>query len=155
MHAHRDSSGAITQPPLIYAAFLALGLGLDWRWPVPLMAQPAQYASGLLLFVPGLVLVLWAARQFMHAGTSLQVNHPSTTLVVAGPYQYSRNPIYLGLTLAYLGVAAAIDSMWLFLMIAAILPALHYGVIIREETYLERIFGEVYRRYRTEVRRWL
>ena len=153
--ADSDSSGAITHPPLIYLAGLLIGLGLDFVWPAPVLPQPAQYYLGAGLFALGLVPAAPAARAFVRAGTGLPVDRPTTALVTSGAYRFSRNPIYLGLTLAYLEIAAAIDSLWVVALLAGVLPVMHYGVIAREERYLDGKFGEAYRRYCARTRRWL
>jgi hypothetical protein len=72
-----------------------------------------------------------------------------------GPYCFTRNPIYLGMMLGLVGLAIAFDSLWLLVMLVPFFLVIRYGVVAREEAYLERKFGEVYRRYRACVRRWL
>jgi protein-S-isoprenylcysteine O-methyltransferase Ste14 len=150
-----DIAGVVTHPPLIYLAGLLLGLAFEYFWPMPILPSPEQYFAGALLILLGLVGAGPAARAFLKAGTGLPTDRATTVLVTSGPYRFSRNPIYLGLTLAYLGVAAAVDSLWIVGMLAAILPVMHYGVILREERYLERKFGEEYRRFCARVRRWI
>ena len=80
---------------------------------------------------------------------------PTTTLGTAGPYRYSRNPLYIALTLAYLGAAVVVNTVWPVILLPGLLLVMQWGVISREERYLERRFGDEYRRYRTRVRRWL
>ena len=73
----------------------------------------------------------------------------------AGPYRLTRNPIYLGMVLGLIGLAIAFNSLWLLMTLALFALVIRYSVITREEAYLERKFGDVYRRYRARVRRWL
>jgi protein-S-isoprenylcysteine O-methyltransferase Ste14 len=80
---------------------------------------------------------------------------PTTALVTGGPYRISRNPIYLALTLVYLGLALAWGSLWPVVLLAPLLIVMRYGVIGREERYLEARFGDAYRAYRAAVRRWI
>jgi protein-S-isoprenylcysteine O-methyltransferase Ste14 len=80
---------------------------------------------------------------------------PTTALVTEGPFRYSRNPSYVALTLLYVGVALLINALWILLLVVPALVVLRYGVIAREEAYLTRKFGEAYRQYTTQVRRWL
>jgi len=80
---------------------------------------------------------------------------PTTALVTEGPFRYSRNPIYLALTLLYVGVALLINALWILLLVVPAVLVLRYGVIAREEAYLTRKFGEAYRQYMAQVRRWL
>jgi protein-S-isoprenylcysteine O-methyltransferase Ste14 len=89
---------------------------------------------------------------------------PTTALVTEGPCRYSRNPLYVALTLLYLGVAFLVNALWILLLIVPVLVVIRYGIIAREEAYLTRKFGEAYltrkfgeayRQYTTQVRRWL
>jgi protein-S-isoprenylcysteine O-methyltransferase Ste14 len=80
---------------------------------------------------------------------------PTTTIVESGPYRFGRNPIYLSMFLGLIGLALAVNNLWLLLMLVPFALVIRYGVVAREEAYLERKFGEVYRGYRARVRRWL
>ena len=80
---------------------------------------------------------------------------PTTAIVTDGPYRFTRNPIYLGMFLGLVGLAIAFDNLWLLAMLVPFALAIRYGVVAREETYLEGKFGEVYTAYRSRVRRWL
>jgi protein-S-isoprenylcysteine O-methyltransferase Ste14 len=75
--------------------------------------------------------------------------------VVEGPYKVTRNPIYIGFVLAYFGLAIMLTSVWVLLLLIPVLIVLQRGVVEREETYLERQFGETYRKYQARVPRWL
>ena len=72
-----------------------------------------------------------------------------------GPYRFMRNPIYLGMFLGLVGLAIAFDSLWLLVALVPFALVIRYGVVAREEAYLDRKFGDVYRRFRSRVRRWL
>jgi protein-S-isoprenylcysteine O-methyltransferase Ste14 len=80
---------------------------------------------------------------------------PTTTIVDTGPYRFTRNPIYLGIFLGLVGLAIAFDSLWPLVTLVPFTLVIRYGVVAREEAYLERKFGHAYRRYRSRVRRWL
>jgi protein-S-isoprenylcysteine O-methyltransferase Ste14 len=108
-----------------------------------------------VLISAGFGLLGWAITSFRRAGTNVPTNRPALALVVTGPYRFSRNPIYVGGTLAYLGLALAVDGVWLAALLAPFLLILRYGVIAREERYLEAKFGAAYRAYTQNVRRWL
>ena len=75
--------------------------------------------------------------------------------MTGGPFRYSRNPLYLGLILLYAGIATAVDAVVVLVFLVPAVVVLYYGVIVREERYLERAFGEDYRSYKARVRRWL
>jgi protein-S-isoprenylcysteine O-methyltransferase Ste14 len=89
------------------------------------------------------------------AGTSFRTERPTTAIVTAGPFRYSRNPIYVALTLLYLGIGMVLNALWVLLLIVPVIAVMQRGVIAREERYLERKFGDEYRRYQVRVRRWL
>jgi len=89
------------------------------------------------------------------AGTNINPSLPATTIVSSGPFRYSRNPLYVALTLLYLGLTLAFDTWWGIVVLIPVLLVMHLGVVLREEQYLDQKFGESYRRYRSEVRRYL
>jgi protein-S-isoprenylcysteine O-methyltransferase Ste14 len=80
---------------------------------------------------------------------------PTTAIVTSGPFRFSRNPLYLGLTLVYSGVTLLFDTWWGVLLLVPVMVVMHRGVVLREEQYLEATFGESYRRYLSTVRRYL
>ncbi len=100
-------------------------------------------------------MVLASFRCFKRAGTSVDPLKPSTAILTEGPYRISRNPIYIGLTAAYAGIGIAVDAPWVWVLLLPTLVVMHYGVIAREERYLERKFGKEYLDYKARVRRWL
>ena len=153
--AGQDAPGVIAKPPFIYLGFLVLGLGLDWLWPYPLLPEVLRYTLGGALFALGLALALASIRHFKAAGTDFNTHKPTPALLTEGPYQISRNPIYIGLTAAYAGIGIAVDAPWVWVMLLPTLAVMHYGVIVREERYLERKFGKEYLDYKARVRRWL
>jgi protein-S-isoprenylcysteine O-methyltransferase Ste14 len=94
-------------------------------------------------------------RQFARAGTSLVPSEPSTVLLNAGPYRFTRNPIYISFVIFYFGLAIMLTSAWMLLLLVPALIILQRGVVEREEAYLQAKFGEAYRKYRARVPRWL
>ena len=153
--AEKDVPGVIARPPFIYLGFLVLGLGLDWLWPYPLLPEALRYTLGGALFALGLGLALASIRRFKAAGTNFETQKPATAILTEGPYRISRNPIYIGLTAAYAGIGIAVDAPWVWVLLLPTLVVMHYGVIAREERYLERKFGKEYLDYKARVRRWL
>ena len=149
-----DTAGVITLPPLIYLFFLAVGLLADTFWPVALLPETVQYPLGGVLIVLGIAAVVASRRQFGRAETSIHTTQPTTAIVTDGLYGRTRNPIYLGLALIYAGIAIAADSIWALVLLVPTLIVVRYGVIGREERYLEAKFGEPYRAYMASVRRW-
>ncbi len=151
----KDSPGVAAPPPVIYLTGLALAFALDWIWPVALLPAAVQYAVGLPVIVLGLAAIALAFRRFRRAGTHIEPYKPTTAIVTDGLYGRSRNPIYVAMTGISLGIAVAADNVWVVPMLVPILVVMRYGVIAREERYLEGKFGDDYRRYKAAVRRWL
>lgn len=150
----RDNPGVIAPPPLIYLTALLLGFALEYFWPVAALDRGIGQLLGILLGCAGLAFALPALLGFRRAGTSPEPWHPSTALVTSGLYRYTRNPMYVGLTLIYLGVTAAFGGVWMAAMLVPALLVMRYGVIAREERYLESKFGNAYLDYLGSVRRW-
>ena len=110
---------------------------------------------GAIVFALALALLVWAIATITRSGSNVPTNQPTTTIVETGPYRFTRNPIYLGMMLGLIGLAIVVNSLWLLLTLVPFALVIRYGVIAREEAYLERKFGDVYGRYRARVRRWL
>jgi protein-S-isoprenylcysteine O-methyltransferase Ste14 len=108
-----------------------------------------------VVFVLALALALWAIDIMTRAGTNVPTNRPTTAMVESGPYRFTRNPIYMGMFVGQIGLGIAFDNLWLLLTLVLFALVIRYGVVAREEAYLDRKFGDAYRRYRQRVRRWL
>jgi protein-S-isoprenylcysteine O-methyltransferase Ste14 len=139
---------------LIYSATVGLGLLLHWLWPVQWLGR-GHTAIGLTLVLIAVVLFVSAVRTFRKAGTPVPGNRPTTVIVRAGPYGFSRNPIYLAFTLFQVGLAAWVNSVALLLAVLPALAAMALVVIPREERYLEARFPSDYPPYKRAVGRWL
>ena len=150
-----DKPNVLILPPLLYAAGLALGFLLQWLAPHPILTTGARYWIGGAVLALGVVLALWGRHVMEQAGTNVNPTLPATALVVSGPFRVSRNPLYVALTLMYIGLALLANALWVLLLAAPVLVLLHYGVVRREERYLEAKFGESYREYRSRVRRYM
>lgn len=153
------SPGVRFPPPFLFATGFLAGWGLH-RWVVPLPLAggdgwPALPLAGGLLLAAGLALMLWGLVTFHRARTAVLPHRPATRLVREGPYRFSRNPMYTGLTLAYLGLAFLANSGWPILLLPLVVATLLHLVIRREERYLAQAFGDEYAAYRRGVRRWL
>lgn len=149
-----DIPNVIAPPPLLYLGPLLLGLAANHWWPWATVPAPWRWiAAGLCLGVS--VVMVAALLAFRRARTRPEPWKPTTALVVSGPYRFSRNPMYLGFTLIYAGVALLANSAWPFVLLPVVVLVMQRFVIYREERYLERIFGDEYRAYCAKVRRWL
>lgn len=154
-----DSAGVVIPPPLLFVAAFGLGGLADRLWPWPLAAsfagERAVRWSGALAMALALALAVWAFAALRRAGTTPVPVRPTTAIVAGGPYRLTRNPMYLGLTLALAGVGLALDRGWIALSALLGAALVDRYAIVREERYLERKFGDVYCAYRRRVRRWL
>ncbi len=151
----KDTPGVIAPPPLVYLGALAAGLLLDRFLPLAAFeARPAAIA-GLGFLALGALLMFLGMREFQRAGTDYRPYKPTTRIIESGPFRFTRNPLYLSLTLIYAGIALSLGSSWALVLLVPVLVIIRYGVIAREERYLTHKFGDEYLRYKEQVRRWL
>ncbi len=150
-----DNPGVAAPPPLIFAVGLGAGLLVNRLRRTPFLPGALSKVFGWPLVVFGLLLGLWGFLEMRRAGTNVDPYHPTTAIVEAGPYRYTRNPLYVGMALIYSGVAARANALPAALLLPAVLHLVDRGVVRREERYLEDKFGEEYRRYKGRVRRWI
>ena len=155
MTGTQDVPNIIAPPPLVYVGGLILGLILGALFSTPFLPGGLTWTVGLPLIALGVVLLATAFRAFRRAGTSPDPGEPTKRVVTDGPFRFTRNPIYLGFTLIYLGITVALSSLGALLLLLPALAIIDRGVIVREERYLARRFGDKYLRYKTRVRRWL
>lgn len=155
MAGRDDKPGVIAPPPALYGGALAVGAGLDWLIPLPLLAPGAGQAPGVVLILAGLALALWCVLLFRRAGTAVEPYKPSTAIVSSGPYRFSRNPIYVALTAVSVGIGLWANSAWMLGLLLPTLVIMRIAVIGPEERYLEAKFGAAYLDYKARVRRWL
>jgi protein-S-isoprenylcysteine O-methyltransferase Ste14 len=150
-----DHPGVIALPPLLFLSFLVGGVVLNLLRPLPVASSPAPRIVGILIFLIGLSLGIWGRKMMTRAGTNVNPREPTTALVVTGPFRYSRNPLYVALFVMYIGLALALNTLWPVVLLAVLFPLMHWGVVLREERYLNQKFGEVYSRYCAVTRRWI
>lgn len=153
----KDVPNVIAPPPLIYAAGLAAGVVVDFLLlrVASGIAPGLRWGAAIVLLGAGLGLLGGALAGFRGVGTRPEPWRPTTAIVSRGVYSLSRNPMYLGMALVYGAAALALDSMVALAVLIPVLLAIRYGVIAREERYLEARFGDEYARYRSAVRRWI
>lgn len=146
----------LAPPPFIFLGALAVGLVLQTLRPVPLFTHSlAARLSGAGLVIIGLGLSVAVVLHFRRVDTPVTPLRETRHLVLSGPYRFSRNPDYLGQALATGGLGLLLGSGWVLLALVPALLLVRYRVIAPEERYLEEKFGEEYRRYRNNVRRWV
>lgn len=151
-----DNAGVKLPPPLIYVIPLALAWWLGRHWPLPFSdTTTGAPAVGWALVALGALCTFPAALTFLAAKTAIVPVRPATTLVTSGLYRVTRNPMYLGFTIAYVGATLLLWNWWVVIFLPLVLWAMHALVIFREERYLDARFGQAYRDYRGRVRRWI
>jgi len=152
------TAGVIARPPFLFLATLLLGLALDYALPLPFTVARNGLVHWIIagsLILVGLALAVAGIRNFSHAATPVPTYKPVRALVTTGIHGWTRNPIYLGMFLFYGGIGLAARSPWTLLLTLPLAITIRYGVVAREEAYLERRFGDAYRDYKGRVRRWL
>jgi len=145
----------LVRPPFVYLVALLIGVGLDFVRPTRWL--PSEFGAwvGVPIMIAAVALFFSSIRRFKAVGTPVPGNKPTIAIVKSGPYRFSRNPIYLAFSLLVLGVACALNSLWLLGTLAAAVSVMSFVVIPREERYLERGFGAEYLDYKAKVGRWL
>jgi protein-S-isoprenylcysteine O-methyltransferase Ste14 len=153
-----ETAGVIARPPFLFPACLILGLVLDRVLPLPLSLPETAlllWTAGGVLIVLGVAIFAAGVRNFSRAATPVPSTRPVHTLVTTGIHGWSRNPIYVGMFLVYGGIGVAAQSPWILILALPLAITIRYGVVAREEAYLERRFGDIYRDYKARVRRWV
>ncbi len=153
-----ETTRPLVRPPLLHLACLVVGLVLDRVLALPLSlpdADLARWAAGGGLILLGMAIFVAAVRNFSRAATPVPSTRPVQTLVTTGIHSLSRNPIYVGMFLLYAGIGVVARSPWVLVLALPLAILMRYGVVAREEAYLERRFGDAYRDYKARVRRWL
>ena len=150
-----DKANVIAPPPVIFAAAVVFGLLIGRAWPLALLPATLARPVGVLLLVLPVPIVLSALRELRRARTPVDPYKPTSAIVRTGAFGFSRNPLYVSLIVITLGIACLANSAWIALLLVPAVAVLRFGVIAREEAYLDRKFGDDYRAYQADVRRWL
>jgi protein-S-isoprenylcysteine O-methyltransferase Ste14 len=153
-----SNAGVRFPPPFLFVIGFIAGWALDRYWralPLSRFGGSALKPFGWAALAVGLILAGWGMATFRRAKTAIHPHHSASQLVTHGPYRFTRNPMYTGLTLQYLGGSALINSAWPIIVLPIVLLILIQTVILREERYLRDAFGVEYAGYVASVRRWL
>ena len=150
-----DSPQVIAPPPFIYLGGIMVGFILQLVKPLSFLPKDLALPLGAALMVISIIFVTALFRVLKRAKTNVDVRKPTTSIVSAGPYRFTRNPIYLSMTLFTIGIAIWVNTIWILITLVPVLLVMQFGVISREESYLARKFGEEYLSYKSKVRRWL
>ena|SRR5258708_7437705 len=156
---HQAERGAQVRfpPPLVFVGFIFLGMALQYAVaPEPFPVDRwITLVAGILILLIGLSVIALAHKLFVRTGQNPKPWTPSPELLLEGPYRFTRNPMYLGLTLFQLGLGLAVSDLWISLFAVPALAAVHFIAVLPEEKYLTEKFGENYKAYLVKVRRYL
>ena len=141
-------------PPIWALIYVLLATAAAWALGWPSLARSAPL--GIALTFGGWILPVWAIVLFRRAGTETNPTSPANkALVVAGPYRFTRNPMYLGVTIVTLGIAIWVGSWPLYLAPLATFATANFVHIPFEEAKMRRQFGVEFEDYTARIRRWL
>jgi protein-S-isoprenylcysteine O-methyltransferase Ste14 len=143
--------------PWVFVLNYLLGVAVERMFPPVVSAQAAQVSTvaGAVLFAAGAVIAGWGLVLFRKAKTTTVPGKSSAQLVTSGPYRFTRNPMYVGLTLAYLGEAGLLRQIWPAILLPLTIAYVNWTVIPVEEAKLNEVFPGAYQKYRSRVRRWI
>jgi protein-S-isoprenylcysteine O-methyltransferase Ste14 len=152
----RDGAKVCVLPPLLYLGSIALGVMLNWFWTLGFAGGSVlRIVLGVALVCTGVAASWSAFSVFKRMGQDPNPRTSTPEVTREGPYRFTRNPMYIGLSLIQSGVGVALGNVWILILLVPTIIVMHYGVILREEEYLERKFGEEYLRFKSSVRRWV
>jgi protein-S-isoprenylcysteine O-methyltransferase Ste14 len=144
--------------PWVFILAYLIGIVPQLIFPFNLLSQENLFfikIAGGILFALGAVFAAWSLIIFRKAPTTTTPGESSKKLVTWGPYRFTRNPMYVSLTLAYLGEAGMLSQFWPVLVLPFMLAYVNQIVIPLEEAILKRDYDEEYKNYCTQVPRWL
>jgi protein-S-isoprenylcysteine O-methyltransferase Ste14 len=153
--SHSDVPNVKIIPPLVYLAGVVIGIVISIWIPTNIAPNSLAWMLGGLLIICGAGLSGSAILKFKDVSTTVRPDRAASTLVVVGPYRITRNPMYLGLALVYVGIAIAVQSVWALILLPVVLTIIQRRAIEPEEAFLERRFGANYISYKEKVRRWI
>ncbi|MCP4250598.1 MAG: isoprenylcysteine carboxylmethyltransferase family protein [bacterium] len=155
---NRDAAAVRFPPPFLFLISIGLGV-LGHRfvrpWPLPGLEGLTRTVIGLAVVSAGVGLAVVALGLFKRTGQEPEPWKSTPSIVNDGIYRYSRNPMYVALAVVQVGVGLGLGNLWIVASVALSLAAVYFVAVRPEETYLERKFGDEYRRYKARVRRWL
>ena len=156
MANERDAARVRVPPPLLALLGIAGGVALNQLWPLePLPFSYARVVVGAAVALVGLTLIVVTAVSLKRSGQNPEPWQPTPSVLIGGTFRFSRNPVYLGMLVVQLGASVVIGTAWIAVMVFPTWLALRQLVVLREEAYLEKKFGETYLAYKRSVRRWL
>ncbi len=154
---YKDNANIIAPPPLILIVLLALGLSIHWMFPVSIVnfPLPVRLSIGISPIIVSAIISVLSIQIMFKKKTTINPYKQTTSIIDMGPFSFTRNPLYVSIILFYIGFAVLVNSLWILVFLPVLFIILDRGVVIREEKYLERKFGDEYLQYKSRVRRWL
>lgn len=150
-----DNPKVLVPPPVIALVIILAGTVAGLIKSLRFINGNARYITGAALLAVSVAIGLTAFLKMKRVGTNVDVRKPATTVLTDGIYAYSRNPIYVGMTVFIIAVSVLLNNLWIMILIPVFILIMKRGVIEREERYLEQKFGAEYTDYKKRVRRWL
>jgi protein-S-isoprenylcysteine O-methyltransferase Ste14 len=150
-----DTPGVRVPPPLLYLTAILVGVAIDWAVPVRILPRAVTGWLGGAMVLLGLTLSGLSIRAFRRVETTIRPDRPASALVTTGPFRFSRNPMYVALSMVQVGIGVWLNNVWIVLLLVPTLSAIRRSVIAREERHLTAKFGQAYLDYKAKVRRWL
>ena len=153
--ADKHGPGVRLHPPIIYGISILSAIGLNNIWPLVMPLGLHGRPLGLALVAIAVAVAVWSLLEFHRGDTDVRPDKPDSTLLTSGPYRFTRNPLYIVLTLMQLTAAVWLNNLWILLLTIPSVIVITFYAIAKEEHYLEKLFGQKYRNYKQRVRRWL
>jgi len=144
-------------PPFVVLSFILVGIAFRYAF-FPLALSSYRVVArwvGIAIVLGALLLIISARTLFKRSGQDPKPWKPSPSLLLGGPYQFSRNPMYVGITLIQLGLGLALNNLWISLLAPLSLLVLHFMAVLPEEEYLTERFGDEYKAYTQKVHRYI
>jgi protein-S-isoprenylcysteine O-methyltransferase Ste14 len=152
----RDGANVRIFPPAVYLVAVVLGVALHWAWGLGFArGSSLRSALGVAAICGGVAILFCAFSVFRRIGQHPDPRKPTPVIARDGPYRFTRNPMYVGGSLIQLGIGIALGNAWIVLLLVPVVALIHYRVILPEERYLERKFGDDYTSFKASVRRWI
>lgn len=154
MKTDADSAHVPIPPPLLLLISILIGVGLHYLYPLNFVSESFKWVGGILV-VLSIGTILYCATMFKKAHTAIEPWKTTSSILIRGPYRWSRNPIYLCFIIIGVGIAIFLNNLWIALMMIPLIVVINKVVIQREEKYLESKFTDSYLDYKNNVRRWI
>lgn len=151
----QDNAGIVTHPPVFYIIATLIGVGLNYIYPLSFGIDSSIETAAIIIFILGTIVAALGFKMFISNKQNPSVHATVSKVYQSGIYAYSRNPIYLGVSLWMLSGALYFDMLWIMIVMVPLIIVMNKVVIEKEEAYLEQKFGEDYIAYKKKVRRWI